>query len=122
MVKKTDTEYLREAVDLTKRERIARAMGWTKRNPAVGNRIWLAPGKYKWAHANLPDPENSDTDCHALIDWLVERGWSVNIDFTEIGKCSVLVHVPYKTDAVPLSCENYRQGVVELADKVIRDE
>ena len=67
--------------------------------------------------AKLPDPENDANDCEALIVFLNEQGWEIEIDFN-IGAQGVVMWREDKS----LDCyagNNWKQGVCELALKVI---
>ena len=105
---------------MTRRERLARMMGWTRESTATfpfSERMWMSPetGDVKWyATDDIPDPENSDADCMALVDWLVERGTMVEVKFKQ-KECFVRLywkHLP------GVWRDNYRHGVCELAEKI----
>ena len=76
----------------------------------------------------IPNPYESDADCMALVRWLNEQGYRVRIDWRRPKVCFIEIQRDGTTnwkfgayyDAVER--DDYKQGVCELALKVIDDD
>ena len=110
-------------------ERIALAefMGWkctsktTYPTGAVHKSMWRDPihGTAGNTVCDLPDPRNNDTDCMALVDALNKAGHVVRVAFYKNG-CDVQVgDWRYEGGVSSEGRDYYRDGVCELAMKVI---
>ena len=102
------------------RIKLAEAMGWKQSDAKnwIGEDpglIWVSPTGRE--QTIPPDPENDANDCEALIDWLanyeplkprvtVSFGRGVRFDF-------------YHGTHAEIEKDNWKQGVCELALKVI---
>ena len=76
----------------------------------------------------LPDPENNANDCEALIRWLQERGYDIEIwwsgtAYTHRSNVNCRVKMKYRSDwerpKEGTAYDDWKQGVCELALKVI---
>ena len=91
------------------RIRIAEAMG---RNPGMYAPNYDTP---------IFNPYESDADCMALVRWLNERGYVIDINFRP-SDAWLRLYRAGKTASGPIIYDDYKQGVVELALKVVGDE
>ena len=101
------------------RIKLAEAMGWKQMVSTPGN--WYPPGLPPQANAlghTLPDPFTDANDCEALIKWLTEQGYTVVI---QIWDTEALVDLETIDNRPNLkgNCDDYKQGVCELALKVL---
>ncbi len=111
------------------RIRLAEARGWQFiEHPADK----IAAGGMEWVHAehgtriDCPDPEHDANDCEALIRHLCEQGYDVVISHNAGSPSNSDVDI-YEVQALPepakwicnWSGDNWKQGVCELALKVI---
>ena len=103
-----------------KRIAIAEAMGWTRAENGIA--VWNRPGTKtsdgmtQFAVHELPDPLNSDADAMAVVEWLWGRGNSISLMFGVEGAVAVL-----NQHSCTAPKDNYREGIVELAWRVIDD-
>ena len=119
--------------------RIAEAMGWKKLPPELLDERYGEPqfGPGCWTNLDnvfvsengLPNPKTNHADCHALIEWLNERGydveiwWSGNATRPQDVKCRVLIRFRdgrYRQEGE--AYDDYRLGVVELTLKLLEKE
>lgn len=76
----------------------------------------------------LPDPSNNAADCEELIRFLNSKGFEVDVlhwpegDATVMVKRSAETHGPDKAVRFENTVSDYKQGVVELALKIKRQE
>ena len=72
---------------------------------------------------NVPNPKTSHADCHALIEWLNERGYEVTVMHWPESDSTVIV----KAHTAPRfyderTVADYRLGIVELTLKLLEKE
>lgn len=118
------------------RIRLAEAMGWQKH---PDEHWWICPNTgYSATPPGLPDPKNNANDCEALIRWLNTQGLQILIDFAfdvvgpkspehDLGDISALDHVAMfdvssREWTHHWEGDNWKQGVCELACKVLEQE
>ncbi len=108
------------------RIRLAEFMGWrvNERLTTDEARIWIMPGDdedggwyFDW---QLPDPLNSHTDCHALIEALRAYDKPVSLYFGELHRVELYAGTG-KLKHESWSGDDYRTGVVTLALEVLRE-
>ena len=114
--------------------RIAEAMGWKwKASTAEGTEMvgrWYKDRACEnvWVpyEAAPIDPLDSHADCHALIEWLNEQGWTTEITVGDWVRVRLLHRsLPSKDGAVHTWSRegtDYRLGVVELTLKLLEKE
>ena len=108
------------------RIKLAEAMGWEwKASTAEGTEMvgrWYkdhsAHGNWVPYEATPIDPFTDANDCEALIKWLTEQGYTVVI---QIWDTEALVDLETIDNRPNLkgNCDDYKQGVCELALKVL---
>ncbi len=104
------------------RIRLAEAMGWEN------------PHKWRWQKPDAddyrnepPDPFTDANDCEALIQWLNEQGYGLTIEPWANGH-SVAIYSNTQTMnedtefVASWAGDDWKQGVCELALKVIDDD
>ena len=104
------------------RIRLAEAMGW---KPLAGEwdlksdpKAWEGPdiiGNYD----DLPDPFTDANDCDALIKHLESKGIEVSVEFGIAEDYVVIRRMPADPDLIIWRGDNWKQGVCELALKVL---
>ena len=81
----------------------------------------------------VPNPRTDANDCEALIAHLMELGWYVEIGFQTypeprhyVEGMGVFLHIWHvdteQHERIDYSFDNWKQGVCELAEKVIDNE
>lgn len=120
------------------RIKLAEARGWTRHEYGPDDRLaklpegnssggtfWLRHGD-EYLLKDLPDPEHDANDCEALIKHLNCRGWDVDIWWSGNSepRCNVACRVKARfrdgsKERYDIPCDNWKQGVCELALKVI---
>ena len=70
----------------------------------------------------IPDPENSDADCMELGRFLVSKGWRPEIKLSKRHSVRINRIGAPSNSGRWLRCNDYKQGVVELALKICRAE
>ena len=121
------------------RIRLAEAMGW-KCGPVhtvavMGRQIpaqrWIDPEGNDLSPAALPDPANDANDCEALIRWLQEKGYDIEIwwsgtAYTHRSNVNCRVKAKYRSDWERITegkaYDDWKHGVCELALEVLKDE
>ena len=95
--------------------RIAGAMGWRQSETGWRRPIADRPDYLHPTDENMPNPLESHDDCHALIEWLIDKGHSVNVWQAKEG-CVVTIDATEWEHDDPKA---YRKGVVELTLKIL---
>ncbi len=110
------------------RIRLAEAMGWRWKPSSTDNKIgrWYRPdGNYgDWVHkGDLPfDPFTDANDDYALIRWLNEQGFAVTILTGRDGDDVFVFPFDHEYTRWEQHCDDWKQGVCELALKVIDND
>lgn len=115
--------------DMNDRIKLAETMGWERQAGEFDLKsdpdVWIGPDTKQGDFGNyfdfdeLPDPFTDANDCEALIRWLCSNGHSVRVDFLECFDEPESSTVSLDGDESGDDCRFWKQGVCELALKVI---
>ena len=110
------------------RIKLAEAMGWELKDAETYSFVdsskknyrkqWYRPDGITHSTIKLPDPENDANDCEALIRWL-EKSHLVWITINFGCGQQTAIHAWNDDVEFKWSGDNWKQGVCELALKVI---
>lgn len=108
---------------MSDRIKLAEAMGWVSKTDSVTGRVnWYRPGATSaeiWGELTF-DPEHDANDCEALILKLAKDGTLVIIGHNTAGSfVEMTPETRNRADTITWSGHNYKQGVCELALKVL---
>jgi hypothetical protein len=106
------------------RIKLAKAMGWTVAPITLedcGGPFLVCHGAFSednddWHSFN---PFTDANDCEALIRWLNEQGWIVNVDWSSEHSVKIWRFRNPDTKEFTWQGNNWKQGVCELALKVL---
>lgn len=101
---------------------LAKAMGWSEITISKTNKAWTHPDVHRIVHvSDLPDPFTDANDCEAVIRFMAEKH---DVIFTIWYPCADQTSAccsrdGYATDTFHWHGEDWKQGVCELALKVL---
>ena len=121
------------------RIRLAEWQGWTHirmKYVAMDKRSYpfgCVPGNVNDTHLKeqIPDPYTDANDCEALIRHLRKRGWLIRIEdqgtpasplMPVVAWLTIHAHRPFRVHRWRGPCDDYKQGVCELALKVLDND
>lgn len=109
------------AEKMNRRILFAEFVGWTRdpnrRRADIDYGCWINPFRHKYFKDNeLPDPENNDIDCMALARAIRDAGHAVSI---MLGQESDVVLIDHR--GALACCKDYKQGVCDLAEPIVRE-
>jgi len=111
------------------RIKLAEARGWKWNHASNDEKMgrWSFKGMtHDWSHVeeHLPDPFTDANDCEALIQWLNDQAWFLQLEQRSTGaKLMIQIYrtflTSWKHDPWWGPSENWKQGVCELALKFV---